>query len=169
MSSSITDALKTTFDLASLRHEAHHLRRASDWEKARGIKDQFQSERQEQEKQYYATYDMRVESVVKTLIDRRAAVTKDHKYRRFGHDGFNRSLLVTQAHRLVQQDHQRRVLKINEREASALDELIAQVRQRDAATHRAKDDFNRSADHEQMMAAYQTDAPSSRALPTRQR
>jgi len=145
---SITADLKTTFDLASLRHEANHLRKATDWEKSRSIREEFEQERNTQEKHYYASYDARVASVTKTLIDRKAEVNKDFKKRWFGEDAFSASMITTQAHRLVQQDHQRRVMKINEREAAALEELVSQVKQRDTALEKPKHEFNKARDVE---------------------
>lgn len=148
MASSITQDLKTTFDLASLRREAHHLRQPDDWKKNRAIRDKFEKQRVDQEQQYFDCYDARVASVTKTLIDRKAQVNKDFKRRWFGQDGFSASLITKQAHRLVQQDHQRRIMKINEREAAALEELVGQVKQRDTALEKPKREFNKARDVE---------------------
>ena len=146
MTSTITQSLKTTFDLASLRHEANHLRRPEDWEKSRAIRDQFEQERKTQEKKYFESYEMRVDSVIKKLMDRGAAVSKEYKHRWFGNDAFDRKMLTTQAHRLVQQDHQRRLMMINDREAGELGALILQVKQRDALQEKPTQEFNRASD-----------------------
>lgn len=169
MTTSITQELKITFDLASLRHEASHLRRPTDWEKSKTIREQFDLERNAQEKHYFDNYDARVASVTKTLIDRRAEVNKDFKNRWFGQDGFNASIITTQAHRLVQQDHNRRITKINEREAAALDALVSEVKLRDALRDKTKQDFNVARDQE-AHHVIRHGAPDHRpALPERHR
>ena len=54
-------------------------------------------------------------------------------------------MLTKQAHRLVQQDHQRRILQIDSSETKELDELIAQVKQRDALKDKSINEFARVA------------------------
>jgi len=148
MKPNIMTELKATFDLASLRHEANYLRRPVDWEKARDIRDTHEQERKEQDQKYYSTYESRVESVIKNLINRAGAISKDHKHRWFGNDDFDKAMLSKQAHRLVQQDHQRRMTKINDREAQSLNELVSQVRQRESVRDKPLRDFENARDQE---------------------
>lgn len=160
MSDLIINGLKQTFDLASLRIEAKSLRTPIDWEKGREIHERYQGLRENQEKKYYDQYEARVERVMKNLIDRAGAVAKDFKHRLFSQDPFNRKMLTKQAHRLVQQDHQRRILQIDSSETKELDELIAQVKQRDALKDKSINEFARVANPRMTVAQPDHPQPS---------
>ena len=103
--------------------------------------------------------------------------SKDYKHRWFGNDAFDRKMLTTQAHRLVQQDHQRRLMMINDREAGELDDLISQVKQRDSLNvkqgqEKPSQEFNRASDqwvHDRFHHLPTSEPTGSMAAPTRHR
>lgn len=142
----ISEELKSKFDLASMRREAKILRRDVDWEQGREIKDRFDKERKETDKDYFDTYANRVSDVTKDLINKAGEKKRDFVPRWLGVDRFDKTELSAQAHETVQSDHHARIQSIDLREASELDGLLSRVTQRDQIRQENKQAFDRASD-----------------------
>lgn len=141
----ISHELRQFFQLAALRKEARSLRTASDWEKANEITSRYQKEQEKLTKQYFSEYDTRVEKVIQGLIDKAGSKEKNFVHRIFGTDHFDKSATIRQAHRIVQDDHQRRLSALAGRESSELEALTQQAAQRDQLRGEVSAEFRRSA------------------------
>lgn len=147
--SSITEDLKRTFDLASLRQRAKSFSRPADWEKADEITKRYSRETNKQEKLYRRDYKTRVEKALQARIDKAGAKDRTLKHRLFGSDNFDKAALMRQAHRDVQHDHNRRMSQLASRETQELNILVSTAEQRDATTQQLREkprkDFQRAA------------------------
>lgn len=146
MSIDITNELKRTFDLADMRHKTKGFRKAEDWEKGRTIMERHERQAAQVTEAYYAQYDTRVSQALHRLIETAGTPKKTLTNRFFQTDQFNKDLLLSQAHKDVQQDHHRRMTKIEEQEAGELGALIETIARRDAKREELKQSFKRSAD-----------------------
>lgn len=144
MESSITDELKRTFDLASLRHEASQLRTPADWERANEIRNRYKREANKQEQRYFKDYDTRVRKILSQLIDKAGAKDLTFKHRWFGSDNFNKDNLTRKAHRFVQMDQQRRLDSLSESEAKDLGSFMKKIKQRDQLQGKSQKSFERA-------------------------
>ncbi len=142
----ITKELKRTFDLADMRHKTRGFRKAEDWEQGRAIMAKYQRQAKVQTQSYYAQYDTRVSQALQRLMDKAGTPKKTLTNRFFQTDQFNKDLLLRQAHKDVQQDHHRRISRIEHNEAKELGVLIEKIERRDAKREEMKQSFNRSAD-----------------------
>lgn len=145
MESSITEQLRDTFALASLRNKASHFRSPKDWERGLAIINRYKSHTEELENNYHAEYDSRINRVLKQLIDKAGAKDLSFKHRWFGTDNFNKSTLTRQAHQIVQNKHQERINYLNKRESTELRTLDNEIEQRDQLQGKPTQDFERSA------------------------
>lgn len=146
MTTELIDNIRAKFDLASVRKEAKQLRRAEDWEKSRDIRNRYSRETRHVKQTYYREYDTRVKQATKRLIDKAGAKNKAFTYKRFMHDGFGRAQINEQAHKAVHQDHQKRLLRLEQGEAKELGDLLDQVKQRDGLRERTQGDFFNAVD-----------------------
>ncbi|MCF6317104.1 MAG: hypothetical protein L3J30_12665 [Marinosulfonomonas sp.] len=148
--SSITEDLKQTFGLATLRQRAKSLTRPADWEKANEITMRYAFEANKQGKLYKHDYKIRVEKALQVRIDKAGVKDRTLKHRLFGSDNFDKSALTRQAHRDVQHDHSRRMSQLEARETQELDVLVSTAEQRDATKQelraKTRDDFQRATD-----------------------
>ena len=148
--SSITEDLKRTFDLASLRQRAKSLTRPADLEKMSEITKRYAREGNKQEKLYKRDYTTRVEKALQARIDKAGVKDRSFKHRLFGSDNFDKSALTRQAHRDVQHDHARRMSQLASGETRELDALVSTAEQRDATKKelrdKTRDDFQRATD-----------------------
>jgi len=148
--SSITEDLKRTFDLASLRHRAKSLTRPADWEKASEITKRYSHETSKQTILYRSDYKTRIEKALQARIDKAGAKERTFKHRLFGSDNFDKSALTRQAHRDVQHDHNRRMSQLASSETQELNVLVSTAEQRDASKQQLREkprkDFQRATD-----------------------
>lgn len=148
--SSITEDLKRTFDLASLRQRAKSLMRPADLEKMSEITKRYAREGNKQEKLYERDYTSRVEKALQVRIDKAGVKDRTLKHRLFGSDNFDKSALTRQAQRDVQQDHARRMSQLASSETRELDALVSSAEQRDANMQqlrdKPRDDFQLATD-----------------------
>ena len=157
----ISQELNRTFDLATLRREAKHLRKDTDWQKARGIMDHYAKEGHRQTKRYYDQYDTRVEKVMKGLINQRGAKVMTFKPRFLGADQFDKRALHVQAHRTVQHDHHRRMIQLANREKAELSTLLDTVKQRNHISNQNQRSFSRAANQSKPLTSRSPFAKSS--------
>lgn len=124
MSWSLTEKLKLTFDLASLRHEASKKLNGDEWKGYQTIRDRYDADRQTARATYWDEYQSRVETVRAELLRQAGAKTLDLKPKYVGNDRFDANALGRQAHRQVQSRHQRDLDEIDRRELFAIDVLL---------------------------------------------
>ena len=148
--SSITEDLRRTFSLATMRQRVKSLTRPVDLEKAHEITKRYAREVNKQEKLYKRDYKTRVEKALQARIDKAGAKNLTLKHRLFGSDNFDKAALTRQAHRDVQHDHARRMAQLEIRETQELDTLVATAEQRDAAKQylreKPRKDFKRATE-----------------------
>ncbi len=149
MSFDIETELKKTFDEAVMSHEAKSLRTTEDWQKLVEIRDAATERINEVTERYLDEYDTRVEIVRKRLIDKAGEQNFDHPAP-VGRDKFDAKAINRQAHREVQQDHERVIAQIRDDKTTTLETLKDEARQRDLPpmqTHgKAKEHFNQARD-----------------------
>lgn len=133
MTLSLTQQIKSTFDLASLRHEASKKLNGDEWKGYQTIRKRHDAERRFVQRNYGDEYKSRVETVRAELLRQRGAKTLDHKPRFAGIDRFDANALNRQSHRTVQNQHQSELSQIDTREREAIETLIKQAEQRQAA------------------------------------
>lgn len=128
MSLSLTEEIKRTFELATLRREALSNLSAQDWQEYQRIQSRYEGERRSAERVYRSEYTMRVERARADLLHR--AGRKDANLTaRFGrHDRFDKSALERQAHRHVQNEHLALMSKLDERERDDIRSLVEGAR-----------------------------------------
>ncbi len=148
--SRITEDLKRTFDLASLRQRAKSLTRPVDLEKMSEITKRYSRESSKQDKLYRHTYKTRVEKALQARINKAGAKSLTLKHRLFGSDNFDNVALTRQAHRDVQHDHSRRMSQLAARETQELNVVVSTAEQRDAKkqhlNEKVRGDFQRATD-----------------------
>ncbi len=148
--SSITEELKRTFDLASLRQRAKSLTRPADLEKMSEITKRYSRESSKQTKLYNRDYKTRVEKALQARIDKAGVKDRTLKHRLFGSDNFDKFALTRQAHRDVQHDHSRRMSQLASSETQELDVLVSTAEQRDSTKQelrdKTRDDFEYATD-----------------------
>ncbi len=105
MSFIISDEIKRTFDLASLKHQAARDFNAQEWKAYRKITQKFYELRRFEQRTYEIEYKTRFEVARKRLINRAGAKSKDFKHRWFGNDQFDKSVINRQAERNVRNSH----------------------------------------------------------------
>ncbi len=148
--SSITEDLKQTFDLASLRQRGNSLTRPADWGKANEITKRYSRESSKQTKLYNRDFKTRVEKALQARINKAGAKTLTLKHRLFGSDNFDNVALTRQAHRDVKHDHSRRMSQLAARETQELNVVVSTAEQRDAKKQhlheKVRGDFQRATD-----------------------
>jgi len=148
--SSITEDLKQTFDLASLRLRAKSLTRPADLEKMSEITKRYSRETNKQEKLYRRDYKTRVEKALQARIDKAGTKERTFKHRLFGSDNFDKSELARQAQRDVRHDYSRRMSQLASRETQELNVLVSTAEQRDTSKQQLREttrkDFQRATD-----------------------
>ena len=160
MAINIRDALKRTFDLASLRHEAKKDLNAHEWRQYQIIKKSFNDQRRDLQTQFEVHYDRRIADERQRLIEQAGSKGKSLKHRWFGHDPFNKEAIHRQAHIRVLSRHHRQMTDIDEREKEALQTLLDRCEKRIALRDKPKTDFNRTADRRQEKNRRQSDRSS---------
>lgn len=148
--SSITEDLKRTFGLATMRQRVKSLTRPVDLEKAHEITKRYAREVNKQEKLYKRDYKARVEKALQARINKAGAKDLTFKHRLFGSDNFDKAALTRQAHLDVQHDHSRRMAQLETSENQELDTLVVTAEQRDALTKEQREkprkDFQRATE-----------------------
>lgn len=150
MSINISEELRRTFDLASLRQEASKDLTAAQWKEFRQIKQTYDERRRFEDRQFKAEYPTRVEIARKRLINQAGEKKKDFKHRWFGQDRFDRSAINRQAHRNVRAQHVQLISGIDRQETRDLHAFFNRCRQHHEQREKPKQEFNRAADRRQV-------------------
>ena len=123
MSSRINEMLRSTFETATLRKEAQTLRRAPEWAELKTIQNRHAKLRSDADQRFRAEYKTRVEQERQRLIHKAGSKTRDHIWKVFGADKFDKAAMDRQAHRNVRHRHhklQARLERLEKRDLSAL-------------------------------------------------
>lgn len=147
MAESLIHEIRETFRKASLQAEAARGLKGDDWKAYRTIYAQSGERQGAAEQAYRDTYDLRVEAARRWLIDQAG----DRKgpsllLRWFSRDGFDRAEIERQAHRMVRDDHQRTLARIEADRDSRIDTLLHEAERRKDMSEQLKQDFGKAAD-----------------------
>lgn len=146
MPSSITQKLRDTFELASIRREFRALRTGADFDKSKRIVESYAQERKKANQDYTNEYDTRVEVALQKLIDKVGAKRRDFTRRFASSDKFDGNALLRQARRNVQLDHKRHITQLDQNESAELKALATAINKRDNLRDKIGQEFTRAAD-----------------------
>ena len=146
MSYNISEDLKSTFHLATLRNEAAKDLNASEWKKFQQIKTRHDDLRRFEQRAHEMEYKTRVEVARKRIINKAGAKNKDFKHRWFGNDQFDKSATNRQAHRNVRGQHHQLMAGIDKMEARDITKLLDTCEKRNQLRDKPKHDFEQATD-----------------------
>ncbi len=146
MSFNISDEIKRTFDLASLKHQAAKDFTTNEWKAYRKIGQKYDGLRRYEQRTYEMEYKTRVEVARKRLINKAGSKTKDFKHRWFGNDQFDRSAINRQAHRNVRSAHDQLMAGIDSQQARETSRLLDTCEKRTKQREKPKQDFEKATD-----------------------
>lgn len=143
----ITKELQKTFNKAVMQHEAKSLKEGQDWQQARVIIRDGETERAALDERYLKEYDTRLEIVRKRLNKEAAMKTLDHPVP-IGRDKFESEAIDRQAHREVQFDHERVLQQSLNTQDTSMQALQDKSRKRDLlkSKGKAKEQFEKASD-----------------------
>lgn len=147
--SSISNDLKRTFGIATLRREAAKILNASEWKELQGIKKKFLNQAKFEKRAHELEYDTRVEVMRKRLSNQAGSKTRDFKRRWFGNDRFDKAAIDRQAHRLVRNQLHQSLGRLEIQETRAINALMDRSEHRQHLREKPKQDFNKKADRRQ--------------------
>lgn len=148
MSDSLSKQIRLVFDVAALRQEAATGLNAGEWRQYQNIREQADAKRQSEQRQYTREYQTRFETESKKLIDDGASRRRALVHRWFGRDSYDKAAIDRQAHRNVLHDHQRQMMRIDEREATQTETLLAKVRKRNQLRGTPQEEFARATNRQ---------------------
>lgn len=146
MDFNISNELKQTFELATLKRQAMHGLSAKDWNAFQKITDRFDEKRRFESRNYKLEYKTRVEQVTRKLIDKAGSKPKDFKHRFFGNDTFDKSAIQRQAHRQVRNHFENTLSVLQKQELSEKSDLMDRAKPNREIKHSAKNQFERATD-----------------------
>ena len=146
MSFNISDEIKRTFDLASLKHQAAKDFTSQEWKAYRKIGQKYDDLRRFEQRSYEIEYKTRFEVARKRLINQKGAKTRDFKHRWFGNDQFDKSAINKQAERNVRNSHFQLMAGIDSQEARETSQLLESCEKRTEQREKPKRDFANAAD-----------------------
>lgn len=149
-----SERVTALFEKAAMTREARLLTDPHDWQKLNDIRKRHEHSRKTTSQDYRNNYNARVDVAKQKIIARAGAKTLDPPTP-FGTDRFGKTAIDRQAHKQVQQDHNRKMGGIDKSEAKEMKELLSKAQDRAGP----KQSFARAAAPE----------PQKRSPPTRSR
>jgi hypothetical protein len=146
MSFDISNELKNTFELATLKRQAMHGLSAKDWDAFQKITDNYDAKRRFEARAYKLEYKTRVDEVTRKLIDKAGSKTKDFKHRIFGSDAFDKDALRRKAHLQVRGEYENTLSALQQSELLEKRDLMARAKPAHNLKHSAKHQFARATD-----------------------
>ena len=143
---SLREALARTFDLATLRHQARHLRKPEHWHKAQAITERARKARAKEIVSYRNQYESRVEVARRRLIEEAAARRRDFIPAFAFRDRFSKEDTLRQARRDVQRAHLKVMAKIDLVECAELDALVQKAKHENTLQHKTRNAFARTSE-----------------------
>jgi len=150
MSFNISEELKRTFDLASLKHLASKNLNANERKAYSKITERYGDLRRFEQRAHEMEYDTRVEVARKRIINQAGAKNKDFKHRWFGNDQFDKSATNRQAHRNVRAQHGQLMAGIDKMEARDITKLLDVSEKRNQLRDKPRHDFEQATDRRAM-------------------
>jgi len=146
MALSLSEELRRSFHLASLRREMKLLKTGRQRQAARTVMDRCENLRQRETRQFRARYDMRVELARRRLIHEAGAVNRDFSHPFAAHDRFNASDTLRQARRMVRAAHDQRLARIDRIETRALETLMRRSMRQNNLRGKVREAFKPASD-----------------------
>lgn len=146
MSFNISEEIKRTFDLASLKHQATKDFSAQEWKAYRKITEKFDGFRRFEQRTYEMEYKTRVEVARKRLINKAGSKAKDFKHTWFGNDQFDKSAINRQAVRNVRNSHHQLMAGIDNQQARETAKLLDTCEKHTELREKPKQDFAKATD-----------------------
>ncbi len=146
MSFNISDEIKRTFDLASLKHQAAKDFTSQEWKAYRKITLKFDDMRRFEQRTYEIEYKTRFEVARKRLVNKAGSKSKDFKHRWFGQDQFDKSAINRQAERNVRNSHYQLMAGIDKQEARETGQLLDTCKKQLELREKPKRDFSNASD-----------------------
>jgi hypothetical protein len=152
----MTNQIRQTFKLASLRHEAAKNLRGEDQVAYSKVVMAYAEQRKAEIQSYQSEYRTRVEVERKRLIDKAGEKNKTFQHRWFGSDKFDKAAITRQAQRNVRQDHERTLARLDQQETEVVDGILERAGHRQAQREKPKRDFQKAVDRRQGQDRRQT-------------
>ncbi len=149
MAYSISQQLKSTFNLASLKQQATKDLNQKEWKKYRQITNKYNGIRRSEGRLYEMEYKTQVEVAKKRLINKAGSKVKKFKPPWAQNDLFDKAANNRQAHRNVQSKHRQLMGVIDRQEANEVQHLLKGCEKRIRLKEKPKREFNRAADRRQ--------------------
>ncbi|MGJ8572280.1 MAG: hypothetical protein ACSHXI_16440 [Hoeflea sp.] len=145
----LSNQIRQTFKLASLRHEAAKNLRGEDQVAYSKVVMAYAEQRKSEIQTYQNEYQTRVEVERKRLIDKAGEKNKTFQHRWFGADKFDKAAITRQAHRNVRQDHESTLARLDRQETETVDGLLEKAGHREALREKPMRDFQKAVDRRQ--------------------
>lgn len=146
MEINLSEELKRTFNLLSVRREAEALRTKEDWEALKEIRSRYKNETEHKVQEYEETYEAKTNAEVKKLMDKAGSDNLDFTHPDVANDAFKKERLIRQAHKQVQYEHEKEMGQLADNEIEEIEALIEKAQSRDALFGKAEQDFNQTVD-----------------------
>ena len=144
MAPEISDELRQTFELSSLKLQAMKGFAPDDWREFQKITDRFEDLRRFETRNYNLEFVARVEQATRKLIDKAGSKNKSFKHRFFGNDQFDKEAIRRQAQIQVRSDFDDLLFVIQSNELSEKQKLMDRVVSRDGLNRSSKREFARA-------------------------
>lgn len=138
--------LRKVFGKAVLQHEAAKNLSGDDWAIYQKIQGHHVARVRLATRHFEDEYQTRFEVERKRIIDQGGRKDLNLVHRWFGKDSFNAGAVDRQADRVVRQEHERLLLKLDDQKEAALAKLFAANERRQDIGDKLKRDFKKAAD-----------------------
>jgi len=156
MAGSITDELKNTFALATLRRESLKILNADEWKVYQKITNRFADQKRFEQRAFELEYKTRVEVARKRLINQAGQVRKSFQPVWARNDRFDRDAITRQAHRQVKAGFKQLMEKFEVSEVREIEGLLNRSEHRRKLREKPRHDFARAVDRRRGMERRQT-------------
>ncbi|MDF1669531.1 MAG: hypothetical protein P1U83_07950 [Roseovarius sp.] len=146
MGFSITNELRRTFDLASLRLDAAKRLNGNEWRDYAKIKKDFDAKRQFEERRYRLEYKTRIDAVRKRLINEAGSPVRDYVPFFARRDRFDRPAITRQAQIEVRDSHGKTMASLDQFETRSIDGLLDRADERIRKQPKPARDFEKATD-----------------------
>lgn len=144
MSWSVSEELKRSYDLATLRREADALKTTRHWNNYQAMLEGFEQQRDKERTSYRKEYQTRVEAAQRRILKEKAAPNRKLMHPHAQHDWFSPEDTLRQAQREVREAHNDRMAAIDDAERSATRSYLKQAMRENSITGEARQAFKRA-------------------------
>lgn len=169
MTSKTTKRITSIFAEASLEKIARHKLNGREWNSYQKMVKTQKAEIDKVKQTYKDQYQTRVEQARLRLINKAGRKTREFKPRWIGDDLFNKDAINRQAHRDVQNAHQRHIQTLNSSHLDKQQAFIDRSASRQAQQGKPTREFNRKVDRRNSDERRQGHTQTSRPTRTMQR